>query len=74
MVCPVSFRKEKVGVMILSRCFGERFGFTFIYKKTDTYEVWYRLKAALDHYNFIVYNFICSETTIQTIHEIIRQG
>jgi len=65
MLCPVSFCKEKVGI-ILSRRVGESFGFTFIYKKTDTYEIWYRLKASLDHENFVVFNFLCSETTIQT--------
>jgi hypothetical protein len=74
MLCPVSFRKEKLGIMILSHHVGERFVLTCIYKNTDTYEIWYRLKAALDHDNFVVFNFLCSEATIQTIHESIRQG
>jgi hypothetical protein len=74
MLYPVSFCKEKVNIIIISRRVGERFVFTFIYKKTDMYGIWHRVKAALDHDNFVVFNFLCSETTIQTIYEIIRQG
>ena len=50
-ICCVQFpyvRKKLVLHMILSRRVGERFGIIFIYKKTDTYEIWYRPKAALD--------------------------
>lgn len=41
-------------------CWGEFRFHIYLQKKTDTYEFWYRLNAAVDHNSFVVFNLLCS--------------